>query len=96
MMFCCLFTSFIHPSCLAFVVEKPCNYRLEPESVAGTTAPARAETSQLGALGSELGLYGLAKVPCDHPIQERVHHVCSVHMSCFVFVVPFIYQKERP
>ena len=35
-----------------FVLGKPCNY--EPESDAGTTAPARAETSQLGALDSQL------------------------------------------
>lgn len=72
---------------------------VEPESVAGTTAPARAETSQLGgpALSAlQFGLFWMVKVPYDNPIQRKnASSMC--HLQVALWYIPFIiHQKDTP
>ena len=74
--------------CLRKALQLP----VEPGSVAGTTAPARAETSQLGGPGLsafQLGLFWMVKVPYDHPIQRKnassMFHLQVVFCFCYSF-----------
>lgn len=99
---------FIHiiPSLLLFGIcfSETLHLPVAPESVAGTTAPARAETSQLGGpvffalqLGFLLTGQGTLRSCNTRKRASFTFHFMTGFTSGVLFLfVPFVHQKDRP